>query len=222
MAFPLGPAILAAGVAVVAAAGDRLGGWLAYVTGVALLGLIDDWAGAHGPRGLRGHATALVSGRPSTGAIKGLGTMALAAIVASGSGLGYLVETGLLALAPHVGNLLDLRPGRVEKAATLALCALCAAAWTFSPLALVWPFALPIAAGACLTLRERAMLGDSGASLIGALVGVCLAATCGPAACVLALTVMIAISLYGEFRSISLLVDRVPLLQRLDSLGRAN
>jgi UDP-GlcNAc:undecaprenyl-phosphate GlcNAc-1-phosphate transferase len=206
----------------VAATGGRLGGWLVYLTGVALLGLIDDWRGADGPRGLRGHATALVSRRLSTGAIKGLGTLALAAMVAPGTGAAHLVDVGLLALAPHMGNLLDLRPGRVEKAAGLAICALCALAGTLAPAGIVWPFAVPVVAGAWLTLRERAMLGDSGASLIGAFVGVCLAATCGPVAGALALAAMIAISLYGEFRSISLLVERVPLLQRLDSLGRAN
>jgi UDP-GlcNAc:undecaprenyl-phosphate GlcNAc-1-phosphate transferase len=37
---------------------------------------------------------------------------------------------------------------------------------------------------------------------------------------VLALAVLIAITLYGEFRSISAAVDRTPLLRRLDGLGR--
>jgi UDP-GlcNAc:undecaprenyl-phosphate/decaprenyl-phosphate GlcNAc-1-phosphate transferase len=221
VAFPLGPAILAAGVVLAAGAGGRLGGWLIYLSGVALLGLIDDWGGSQGPRGLRGHAMALVSGRPSTGAIKGLGTLALAVALAPGAGPAYLVDVGLLAIAPHVGNLLDLRPGRVEKTAALTVGALCATAWTLSPVALVWPFAVPVAAGTWMTLRERAMLGDSGASLVGALIGVCLVATCGPPAAALSLAAMIAISLYGEFRSISLLIERVPLLQRLDSLGRA-
>jgi hypothetical protein len=34
--------------------------------------------------------------------------------------------------------------------------------------------------------------------------------------------VLIAISLYGEFGSISSEIGRVPLLERLDSLGRGN
>jgi hypothetical protein len=33
---------------------------------------------------------------------------------------------------------------------------------------------------------------------------------------------LIAISVYGEFRSISSAIKRVPLLERLDSLGRAS
>jgi UDP-GlcNAc:undecaprenyl-phosphate GlcNAc-1-phosphate transferase len=39
---------------------------------------------------------------------------------------------------------------------------------------------------------------------------------------VLALAGLIAISVYGEFRSISSAIERVPLLERLDSLGRAS
>ena len=43
-----------------------------------------------------------------------------------------------------------------------------------------------------------------------------------PAGIVLALAELIAISVYGVFRSISSAIERVPLLERLDSLGRAS
>ena len=72
------------------------------------------------------------------------------------------------------------------------------------------------------TLRERAMWGDTGASLIGGMIGVLLVTTLALPGTVLALAALIAISLYGEFRSISLAVGRIPLLARLDSLGRVN
>jgi UDP-GlcNAc:undecaprenyl-phosphate/decaprenyl-phosphate GlcNAc-1-phosphate transferase len=223
VAFPLGPAIICAGLVLLRVTGDSaLDGWLIYLVGVVLLGLIDDCAGGRGPRGLREHSAVLLRGRPSTGALKAAGTLALAAGAAPGDGLAYLVDVGLLTLAPHVGNLLDLRPGRVEKAAALALVATCAGAGTLSPLALVWPFAVAVAVGAWFTLRERAMLGDSGASLVGALAGVCLVTALGPGAGIAVFGALIAISLYGEFRSLSLAIERVPLLARLDSLGRAN
>jgi hypothetical protein len=54
------------------------------------------------------------------------------------------------------------------------------------------------------------------------MIGVVLVATISGPATYLALAGLIAISLYGEFRSISSAVDRVPLLQRLDSFGRGN
>lgn len=220
--FPLGLPIVMAGLIVGALAGVDGGRWIAYVAGVSLLGLIDDLLGDGGPRGVRGHVAALAAGRPSTGALKALGTVALAAWAAPGAGAPYLLDVGVLALAPHVANLIDLRPGRSEKAAALALAGLCAIAGSAAPLAPIWPFAAAAAAGALLTLRERAMLGDSGASLIGAVVGVVCVTALGAAGTAIALAALIAISLYGEFRSIAAAIERVPLFDRLDSIGRSN
>jgi hypothetical protein len=66
------------------------------------------------------------------------------------------------------------------------------------------------------------MLGDTGASTIGGMSGVLLITTAGTPLLCLALAALIAISLYGEFRSLGALVERVPLLYRLDSLGRSS
>ncbi len=220
--FPLGLPILAAGLIVGGLAGMDADRWIAYVAGVSVLGLVDDLFGEGGPRGVRGHGAALAAGRPSTGALKALGTIALAAWAAPGEGAPYLVDLGVLALTPHVANLIDLRPGRTEKAAALALAGLAAIAGSAAPLAPIWPFAVAVAAGALITLRERAMLGDSGASLIGAMVGVVSVAALGAAGTAIALVALIAISLYGEFRSIATTIERVPLFDRLDSLGRVN
>ena len=80
------------------------------------------WAGARRlprRRGWRGHARALRAGSLSTGAVKALGALALAAYVVSGRGLEswrYLADVALLILATNLFNLLDLRPGRAEKA----------------------------------------------------------------------------------------------------------
>jgi UDP-GlcNAc:undecaprenyl-phosphate GlcNAc-1-phosphate transferase len=220
--FPLGVPILALGLLVAAISGVPSPHWLVYVVGVCLLGVIDDLLGEGGPRGLRGHASALAAGRPSTGALKALGTIALAAWSAPGGGAPHLLDAGVLALAPHAVNLLDLRPGRVEKISAVALGALCALAGSLAPLESVWPLAAAAGAGALLTLRERAMLGDSGASLIGGAAGVAAVSALGLAGTAIALAALIAISLYGEFRSISAAIERVPLLERLDSLGRSN
>ena len=69
-------------------------------------------------------------------------------------------------------------------------------------------------------VRERAMLGDTGSNLIGGLAGLWLVLTLGTVGQGIALAVVLAITIYGEFRSISALVDRNPLLRRLDSWGR--
>src|SRR5262249_3037878 len=142
---------------------------------------------------------------------------------ATGSeGATFGAEVLVLALAAHLGNLLDTRPGRSEKALTLTAVLVCARAGSLDPLRPIAPLVPPVAVCAWLTLRERAMVGDTGASLIGGMIGVLLVTTLAPAGLALALGSLIAISLYGEFRPIGSAVERLPLLKRLDSLGRVN
>jgi UDP-GlcNAc:undecaprenyl-phosphate/decaprenyl-phosphate GlcNAc-1-phosphate transferase len=201
--------------------------WAVYVLGVALLGLLDDSLGrgseSHAPRGWRGHARALADGGFSTGAIKAIGALALAAYATSGLGhhdLRYVADLALLLLTTNLFNLLDLRPGRVEKVLVALLAGLCVGAWTVAPLDLLGIFIGPVLVMAGFTLRERAMLGDTGANLVGALAGVSLLITLGDDARLIVLAVVVALNLYGEFRSISRTIEAVPLLRSLDSLGR--
>lgn len=240
LAFPLG-AVLAT-VALVALAplaflNDRadldllepeLRRWLPYLLGIAFLGFLDDALGqgeaTSTPRGWRGHWGALREGRLSTGAIKAIGALALAAYVVSGRGLEdwrYVADVALLVLATNLFNLLDLRPGRAEKALALLGAGLCLGAWTLAPIELLGIFAGPVLVGAWLTLRETAMLGDTGSNLIGAVAGVWLLTVLGGDARLIALAVVLAVTIYGELRSISATIESVPPLRWLDSLGRA-
>jgi len=203
--------------------------WAVYILGVALLGLLDDALGrgaaADTARGWRGHARAVLGGRFSTGAIKAAGALALAAYAASGRGLegfDYVVDLALLLLATNLFNLLDLRPGRVEKVFVALLAGLCIGAWTVEPLEMLGVFVGPVLVVAWFTLRERAMLGDTGSNLVGALAGVAMLETLDDTGRLIALGVVAALTVYGEFRSISATIDRVPPLRALDSLGRVN
>jgi len=202
--------------------------WAAYVLGVALLGLLDDMLGrgsaADTPRGWRGHARAVAAGRLSTGAIKAAGAFGLAAFVVSGLGRewpGYLVDLALLLLTTNLFNLLDLRPGRVEKALLILLVGVCIGASTVFPVELLGIFIGPVLVGGWLSLRELGMLGDAGANLAGAIAGVTLIVSLGEDARAIALVVVAALTLYGEFRSISAAIDRIPPLRALDRVGRA-
>jgi UDP-GlcNAc:undecaprenyl-phosphate GlcNAc-1-phosphate transferase len=239
LAFPLGAVLATAALvalAPLAVLNDRadldllepdLRRWLPYLLGIAFLGFLDDALGqgqaAATPRGWRGHWRALRAGSLSTGAIKAIGALALAAYVVSGRGLEdwrYVADVLLLLLATNLGNLLDLRPGRAEKGLALLGLGLCLGAWTLAPIELLGIFAGPVLVGAWLTLREQAMLGDTGSNLIGAVAGVWLLTTLGGDARLIALAVVLAITIYGELRSISATVDSVPPLRWLDSLGR--
>jgi UDP-GlcNAc:undecaprenyl-phosphate GlcNAc-1-phosphate transferase len=240
LAFPLGAVLATAALvalAPLAVLNDRadldlldpqLRRWLPYLLGIAFLGFLDDALGqgaaAGTPRGWRGHARALRAGSLSTGAIKAIGALALAAYVVSGRGLEdwrYLADVVLLILTTNLGNLLDLRPGRAEKGLVLLGVGLCLGAWTLAPIELLGIFAGPILVGAWLTLRERAMLGDTGSNLIGAVAGVWLLTNLGGDARLIALAVVVALTIYGELRSISATIESVPPLRWLDSLGRA-
>jgi hypothetical protein len=201
--------------------------WLPYLLGIAFLGFLDDALGqgqaAATPRGWRGHWAALRAGSLSTGAIKAIGALALAAYVVSGRGLEdwrYLADVMLLVLATNLFNLLDLRPGRAEKGLVLLGIGLCLGAWTIAPLELLGIFVGPVLVGAWLTLGERAMLGDTGSNLIGAIAGVWLLTALGPDARLIALAAVLALTIYGEIRSISATIESVPPLRWLDSLGR--
>ena len=240
LAFPLGAVLATAALvalAPLAFLNDRadldlldpeLRRWLPYLLGIAFLGFLDDALGQGAapatPRGWRGHWRALREGTLSTGAIKAIGALALAAYVVSGRGLEdwrYVADVALLILATNLFNLLDLRPGRAEKGLALLGLGLCLGAWTFAPLDLLGIFVGPVLVGAALTLRERAMLGDTGSNLIGAIAGVWLLTTLGGDGRLIALALVVALTIYGELRSISATIESVPPLRWLDSLGRA-
>jgi hypothetical protein len=240
LAFPLGAVLATAALvtlAPLAFLNDRadldllepaLRQWLPYLLGIAFLGFLDDALGrgeaVATPRGWCGHWAALRRGSLSTGAIKAVGALALAAYVVSGRGLEswrYLADVALLLLTTNLFNLLDLRPGRAEKGLMLLGLGLCLGAWTLAPLELLGIFAGPALVGAAFTLRERAMLGDTGSNLLGAVGGVWLLTTLGPDARLIALAAVTGLTIYGELRSISATIESVPPLRWLDSLGRA-
>ena len=240
LAFPLGAVIATSALVALAPLAfldDRadldlldpdLRRWITYVIGVAFLGFLDDSLGrgaaADAPRGWRGHAAALRSGRLSTGAIKAIGALALAAYVVSGTGRqsgAYLADVALLILATNLFNLIDLRGGRAEKSLVLLGAGLCIGAWTLGPIELMGIFAGPVIVGAWFTLGERAMLGDTGSNLVGAVAGVWLLTTLDQSGRLIALALIALITVYGEFRSISAAISSIPPLRLLDSLGRA-
>jgi UDP-N-acetylmuramyl pentapeptide phosphotransferase/UDP-N-acetylglucosamine-1-phosphate transferase len=193
-----------------------------YVLGVAFLGLVDDAVGAE-PRGWRGHGAAVLGGGLSTGALKAAGSLGLAlyALSARGYAAGeYVLAVLVVVLTTNLFNLLDLRPGRSFKVFVLLGAALTLADWDAGPLATLGLFVGPVLLLGVYDLRERSMLGDTGSNVIGGLAGLWLVFTLGTVGQGIALGVVLAATVYGEFRSISALIERSPLLRQLDSLGR--
>ena len=193
--------------------------------GFGLLGLLDDLAGVGESGGFVGHLRALARGRLTTGAVKLLGGAALAiVVVAAGTAerpLGRLIaDAALIALSANLGNLLDRAPGRVTKASAFAFVVLAVASGAGPELV-----GVAVVVGACVgllwfDLRESLMLGDAGANVVGAAVGVGVVLACSPTIRVAALVVVAALNLVSEVVSFSRVIERVPPLRALDRLGR--
>jgi hypothetical protein len=206
----------------VAVAGLRL----ATVTslGFALLGLLDDLGGAGESGGFRGHLKALLSGRLTTGAAKLFGGAAVGVIVVSyrePDSLGRVLADGaLVALAANLGNLFDRAPGRTLKVSLVAFAVLVALVGAEPSLAGV---ALVVGAGAGLLtadLSERMMLGDAGANVLGAALGLGVVIGCSPGVRTAVLVVVALLNLASERVSFSRVINAVPPLRAADRWGR--
>ncbi len=194
------------------------------VFGFGLLGLIDDLLGDGSSRGFRGHLLALRDGRITTGFLKLFGGAGVAVVLVAtpgfASGRRLLVDAVLIALAANLGNLLDRAPGRTIKAAAVA----------YVPLALVLGagtvgVAIAPAMGAAFgllpdDLHERLMLGDAGANVIGAVLGLGVVLGRGEATRITTLVVLVGLNVAAEIVSFSAVIDRVPFLRAVDDLGR--
>jgi UDP-GlcNAc:undecaprenyl-phosphate GlcNAc-1-phosphate transferase len=210
--------------------GIGLAGSIIYIVGVCLLGVIDDLLGTPvveggrtDPRGLRGHAKATLGGGFSTGAVKAIGSLGLAAfavgLIVPGKWQ-YVLAIALVVVTTNLFNLLDLRPGRALKVFFVVIAGLAIGAWTLTPLWTMGAFIGSLPVLAHYDLGERGMLGDTGSNAIGAIAGIWMVLVLSTTALAIALAVVVLITLYGEFRSISELIDRTPVLRFFDHLGR--
>lgn len=210
--------------------GDRPGQNLARTLvlfacfGFGLLGLIDDLLGTDADRGFTGHLRALVRGRVTTGVLKlvGGGGIALVLTAAPGfvAGKRLLADALLIALAANLGNLLDRAPGRTIKVSLLAYAPLVVVAGTGAVGIAVAPV-MGAAVGLLPDdLRERIMLGDTGANLLGGVLGLTTVLTVGRGVRTGVLVALIALNVLAEVTSFSRVIERVPPLRALDRWGR--
>jgi UDP-N-acetylmuramyl pentapeptide phosphotransferase/UDP-N-acetylglucosamine-1-phosphate transferase len=186
------------------------------------LGLADDVYGDRSAGGLLGHAAALLRGRVTTGTAKAAGGAAVglgAARLAGWRGGWWLIAGAVVAMGAHVANLLDVRPGRALKVWIAMWVALCTTRFGD---AVVATAALGGGAVAFLPadLRERVMLGDAGAGLLGASLGAAAVATVGRTALVVCAAGLALLTAASEVVSFTRVIERVGPLRWADRLGR--
>ena len=194
---------------------------LLLLTAVAFgfLGLLDDVVGSGHAQGFRGHVRELGHGRLTTGGVKLVGGAAAALAIVSGvdgGSPGHLfADAALVALAANLGNQLDRRPGRVTKVGVATFVVLVVAIGAPRPLQAV---AVVVGATAALIiddLRERLMLGDVGANVLGACLGLGVVLSCSFAVRLGVLAAMAVLNLVGEVSSFTRIIEAVPPLRAL-------
>lgn len=201
---------------------------LSFLVGVlffALLGLIDDLLGNRGSRGLKGHFGALFRGELTTGALKalggGLGALFISILTLKGQPWWeILIAALLIALAANTVNLMDLRPGRAIKVFYLWFFVLLSVYYSRMPLVLLAPLAGALFALAPIDLKAKGMLGDTGANLIGAALGLACAWAMPFTGQLILVVFLLLLHLFTERYSLTQIIEKNPLLRFLDNLGR--
>jgi glycosyltransferase involved in cell wall biosynthesis len=175
-------------------------GWVSAIHEpvVAAIGLADDlWSGPE--RGFRAHLRA----RRTTGVLKLVG-IPLYALMRTRSVSGAL----LVGLSANALNQLDTRPGRALKAY----------------IAFAIPLRAPLTAAVLIApydLREMWMLGDSGSNALGALLGWgSVDRLTGRKGRWLAIGLLAGLTALGERTSLGRVIERTPVLRRVDEWGR--
>ncbi len=201
--------------------------FVAVIAGMGILGFIDDLWGDRRRTGLKGHSRAFfIEGEITTGFLKAVGGIAIGVAVQRflllRSWPDALLDGAIIALSANALNLLDLRPGRACAVFLLLGFVVTAVQWSSGPLPLP---ALALILIPALVVYERdaralVMLGDSGSNLLGGALGLsCTTAFPSPTVRAALLAALILLHIVAERASLSKVIERNPILRRLDRLS---
>jgi hypothetical protein len=194
--------------------GEVLGAAIVFFAGVA-----DDGYGGS-VRGLRGHLRALLSGRLTTGGLKLAAAVLAATITVAWTPRDHLWAnlSALIAIAgcTNIWNGLDVAPGRALKGFLVVALVL---------LAVDLKAFLLVCTGAATAvlvpdLRERGMLGDSGANLLGFLAGAEIVRRLPEVWLIPTVLIVIGLNVLAETVTFSRTIEAIAPLRWFDRLGR--
>jgi hypothetical protein len=193
--------------------------WLLVSMGIVFAaGLYDDRQ-TRGVHGIRAHVGELARGRVTSGIIKVVAALVASAVVvvsAGVRGVTLVVAIVLIAGMTNLVNVLDVAPGRALKfgfclAVVLLVARATGLAWaTLGQTAVLLP----------LDVRERAMLGDAGANLLGFVVGYLLFVRLSAGGMAIALVVVVVLNALAETVTLTRVIRAVPPLRWADDLWR--
>ena len=194
-----------------------------------LLGMYDDLFGNAQSKGFRGHLKALQKGQLSSGGVKMLVGGVLALLMATmqyGNSVDaiplILLAALIIALSANAINLFDLRPGRAVKLFSVLTIPLYLLATCWLNSALLPLIALMLLITFCYApfdFSATMMLGDTGANLLGAFLGLMLVIILPPSGQIVVLLLLLGLHFFAERYSITTTINRVGWLRAIDHLG---
>lgn len=194
------------------------------ILGFGILGFFDDIFGEKEIAGFRGHFRAFFQERRlTTGMIKAGGGLVLAlsvAVLTSKNIWDLIVSALIICLCANLFNLLDFRPGRALKYWLLFFIIL----FIFTYQNNLWIIGFVFIGSALLLLMvdlaKRAMLGDIGANVIGAVIGFFMVVLTPMMVKVIILAILVILNLITEKFSLNNIIEKFPPLRWFDYLGR--
>ena len=181
-------------------------------------GLYDDRRPAQ-VHGVRAHFGELARGRVTSGIVKIVAALAAAVIAlvsAGAAGWTLVVAVLLVAGTTNLVNVLDVAPGRALKSSFVAAVLLL----LVEPTRLGWATAGQAAALLPFDVRERGMLGDAGANLLGFVLGFTAFATLSTSWMAAALVVVLLLNALAETVTLTRIIRATPPLRWMDDLWR--
>ena len=198
--------------------------YILIVLSLTFSGILDDILGDSSAKGIIGHTRCFIKGGFSTGIMKALTGGIIGILLALSryeTPIGFFLDIIMFPLCINLINLLDLRPGRAIKGFSTLLF-LIAISSGFKEIWIVLPMITSLCCYLKGEMEERYMLGDTGANLIGGILGFYAVITL-PMQGKLILTIfLITIQLFAEFYSLSRWIDTIPLLRKIDQFGKKN
>lgn len=193
--------------------------YIITILSFGFLGIIDDTIGSREARGFTGHFRALFQGLLTTGAIKALFGVILAflvAVIKADGVINTILNVFSITLFANLFNLLDVRPGRAGKFYLFWFLL----SYIFGYPSIIMLFLLAAVIGYLpWDLKAEVMMGDVGSNVLGAIIGLSVTEF-SITNKVIVVVVLAIIHLYAEKASLSQLIEKIPILNYIDNIGR--